>query len=45
MLALIDAAVTALDNGETDAARARLQALAEAVRAKCCASDEDTLET
>jgi hypothetical protein len=34
LLGLIDAAITALDAGETDVVKARLDALAEAVRAK-----------
>ena len=33
LLELVDAAIVALDAGETEVARARLQALAEAVRA------------
>ena len=36
----IDAAIAALDAGETDVARARLRALAEAVRAKGHTADE-----
>ena len=40
LLAAIDAAIAALDAGETDVARARLHALAEAVGAKCHAADE-----
>jgi hypothetical protein len=40
LLEAIDAAIAALDAGETDDARARLYALAEAVRAKCHAAAE-----
>ena len=40
LLEAIDAAIAALDTGETDVARARLHALAEAVRARCHAADE-----
>jgi hypothetical protein len=40
LLKVIAAAITALDAGQTDVARARLYALAEAVRARCHAADE-----
>ena len=40
LLEAIDAAIAALDAGETDVARARLHALAEAVQARCHAADE-----
>jgi hypothetical protein len=40
LLEAIDAAIAALEAGETDIARARLHALAEAVRAKCHAAEE-----
>ncbi len=40
LLAAIDAAIAALAAGEPAVARARLHALAEAVRAKCHAADE-----
>ena len=40
LLELVDAALTALDAGETDIARTRLHALAEAVRAKSHAQDQ-----
>ena len=40
LLAAIDAAIAALDAGETVVARARLHALKEAVRARCHAADE-----
>jgi len=34
LLALVDAAIVALDAGETEVARARMQTLAEAVRSQ-----------
>jgi hypothetical protein len=40
LLAGIDAAIAALEAGETVVARARLHALVEAVRARCHAGDE-----
>jgi hypothetical protein len=40
LLDAIDATIAALDAGETDVARARLHALAGAVRAKCHAADD-----
>jgi len=40
LLGALDAAIAALDAGETDVARARLHALADAVRARCHAPDE-----
>ena len=40
LLAAIDAALAALDAGETEIARVRLHVLADAVRAECHAADE-----
>ena len=40
LLALVEAAIIALDAGESEVARAQLQALAEAVRAKSHAWDD-----
>ena len=40
LLELVDAAIIALDAGESEVAKARLQALAEAVRAKSHAWDD-----
>ena len=44
LLELVDAAVIALDAGETETAKAQLQALAEAVRAKSRAAGEMAFE-
>jgi len=40
LLEVIAGTISALDAGETDVARARLHALADAVRARCHAPDE-----
>ena len=44
LLALVDAAIIALDAGDSGIARAQLQALAEAVRAKSHAWDDMAFE-
>ena len=44
LLALVDAAIIALDAGKTEVAKARLQALAEAVQSRSRAASEMAFE-